>query len=85
MEKGRVVSKVTRITLGSLDSQTKASTLHHSCLTNYCPTTRGGSGVGVEMKEKTRVGDAGIGPSLNSALQAGGEGGGCNLRDKGSL
>lgn len=55
MEKGRVVSKVTRITLGSLDSQTKASTLHHSCLTNYCPTTRGGSGVGVEMKEKTRV------------------------------
>ena len=39
----------------------------------------------MEMKEKTRVGDAGIGPSLNSALQAGGEGGGCNLRDKGSL
>ena len=44
-----------------------------------------GSGVGVEMKEKTWVGDAGIGPSLNSAVQAGGEGGGCNLRDKGSL
>lgn len=34
---------------------------------------------------KDTGGDAGIGPSLNSALQAGGEGGGCNLRDKGSL
>lgn len=40
----------------------------------------GGVGLGVEMKEKTSsVDDAGIGPSLNSALGAGGTVRRCNL------
>lgn len=83
MEKGRVLSKVTQTTLGSSDSQTRNS---HSQL---CPPPQlpnkqllyhwrlggvGWSGVGVEMKEKTSsVDDAGIGPSLSSALGAGGK------------
>lgn len=89
MEKGRVVSKVTQITLGSgfPDQDIHPPPQLPSKLLPYHQRWGGvhGSGVGVEMKEKTWVGDAGIGPSLNSALQAGGESGGCNLRDKGSL